>query len=89
MIAGVPVERSRSWKIRFDASLRPDITIVLRMDITDRAVLDYYLLPFIDIAASKSAPGRGAWVSPAVCARARQSQCADADDSRALRDVTE
>ena len=34
----------------FHASLRPDI--VLRMDITNRAVLDDYLLPFIDIAAS-------------------------------------
>jgi DNA invertase Pin-like site-specific DNA recombinase len=40
------------WKIRLDTSLRPDITIALRMDISNRDVLDYYLLPRIDITAS-------------------------------------
>jgi len=32
------------WKIRFDASLCPDITIALRMNEGNAAVLDYYLI---------------------------------------------
>jgi hypothetical protein len=40
------------WKIRLDASLRPDITIVARMDAANNAVQDYYLLPWIDLGAS-------------------------------------
>ncbi len=36
------------WKIRFDTSLKPDITIALRMASDNRAVLDYYLLPRFD-----------------------------------------
>ncbi len=42
------------WKIRLDASLRPDITIVARMDAENVAVQDYYLLPWIDLGASGS-----------------------------------
>ena len=41
------------WKIRLDAGLRPDITVVLRMDMANQAVLDYYLLPRIDMAMAK------------------------------------
>jgi hypothetical protein len=41
------------WKIRFDAGLRPDITVALRMDHTNREILDYYLLPRIDMTAAK------------------------------------
>ena len=33
------------WKIRFDTGLAPDITIAIRMDRTNTAALDYYLLP--------------------------------------------
>ena len=33
------------WKIRLDASLRPDITVAIRMDADNQAALDYYLLP--------------------------------------------
>lgn len=40
------------WKIRFDARFRPDITIALRMNSDNRAVLDYYLLPRIDFPMS-------------------------------------
>jgi DNA invertase Pin-like site-specific DNA recombinase len=36
------------WKVRFDTSLLPDITIVVRLDSTNKAPLDYYLLPRID-----------------------------------------
>jgi DNA invertase Pin-like site-specific DNA recombinase len=37
------------WKIRIDASLRPDVTVALRMDSANREVLDYYLLPRVDV----------------------------------------
>lgn len=42
-----------SWKLRFDTSLAPDITIVVRMDGANRAPLDYYLFPHIDILSEK------------------------------------
>ena len=41
---------SSRWKIRFDAGLRPDITIAVRMDHANQAALDYYLLPRIDFS---------------------------------------
>ncbi len=44
---------SLRWKIRIDASLRPDITVALRMDPDNRGVLDCYLLPRIDIATAQ------------------------------------
>lgn len=37
------------WLIRFDASLMPDITVALRMDAENSNVLDYYLLPQLDL----------------------------------------
>jgi len=37
-----------SWKIRFDTSLAPDITVAVRLDRTNRSALDYYLLPRLD-----------------------------------------
>jgi hypothetical protein len=43
---------SLRWKIRLDASLRPDITVALRMDQANREIVDYYLLPRIDISVS-------------------------------------
>jgi hypothetical protein len=36
------------WKIRFDASLLPDITVGVRLDQANREALDYYLLPRLD-----------------------------------------
>ena len=33
------------WNIRLDTSLRPDITVAIRMDAGNQAALDYYLLP--------------------------------------------
>jgi DNA invertase Pin-like site-specific DNA recombinase len=39
------------WKMRLDASLRPDITIAVRMDAGNKAAQDYYLLPWIDLGA--------------------------------------
>ena len=36
------------WKVRFDASLVPDITVAVRLDQPNKAALDYYLLPRLD-----------------------------------------
>ncbi|MGZ0079241.1 recombinase family protein [Methylomonas sp. YC3] len=36
------------WKVRFDTSLAPDITVAVRLDETNHAALDYYLLPRLD-----------------------------------------
>lgn len=37
------------WKIRLDASLEPDVTLVVRMDADNAAPYDYYLLPLLDM----------------------------------------
>ncbi|MFD2238163.1 type II toxin-antitoxin system ParD family antitoxin [Aureimonas populi] len=42
---------SYRWRLRFDTSLQPDITIAVRMDAANKAPLDYYLLPRIDLRA--------------------------------------
>ncbi len=41
------------WLVRLDESLRPDITIVVRMDASNEAALDYYLLPALDVRSPK------------------------------------
>ncbi len=40
---------SSRWVIRLDESLRPDITVAVRMDATNEGIQDYYLLPAIDM----------------------------------------
>ena len=40
---------SLRWNIRFDTSLRPDITIAVRMDRPNQRPIDYYLLPRLDM----------------------------------------
>ncbi len=37
------------WVVRLDAGLKPDITIAVRMDATNEAIRDYYLLPGLDM----------------------------------------
>jgi DNA invertase Pin-like site-specific DNA recombinase len=37
------------WNVRLDASLRPDITVAVRMDPANEDALDYYLLPRTDL----------------------------------------
>ena len=44
---------SNRWKIRLDRGMRPDITVALRMDEENREVLDYYLLPSLDMNTSR------------------------------------
>lgn len=41
------------WKVRFDTSLAPDITVAVRLDQTNQAPLDYYLLPRLDFGQSR------------------------------------
>lgn len=41
------------WNLRFDTSLAPDITIIVRMDSANRAPFDYYLFPRIDMLSEK------------------------------------
>lgn len=36
------------WKVRFDTSLAPDITVAVRLDSSNQSALDYYLLPRLD-----------------------------------------
>ncbi len=38
----------RRWKVRFDTSLAPDITVAVRLAPENRSILDYYLLPRLD-----------------------------------------
>jgi hypothetical protein len=41
------------WKLRLDTSLRPDVTIAVRLNQDNTAPLDYYLLPWIDLGPSR------------------------------------
>ena len=41
------------WKIRLDSSLSPDISVAARLDPSNQAQLDYYLLPRIDFGPSR------------------------------------
>ncbi|MEJ2815021.1 recombinase family protein [Caulobacter sp. CCG-8] len=41
------------WKLRFETGLEPDITIAVRMDAANRAPLDYYLFPAIDVLSDR------------------------------------
>ncbi len=45
-------EKNR-WELRFDAGLKPDITIAIRMNSNNDAILDYYVIPLIDIEVPK------------------------------------
>ena len=44
---------SLRWNIRFDTGVAPDITVAVRMDEPNRAPLDYYLLPRLDMTLPK------------------------------------
>ena len=47
------------WKVRFDAGVRPSLTIVARIAEDNAAIPDFYLLPWLD---ARSAPGL--WLAP-------------------------
>lgn len=44
---------SMRWNLRFDASLRPDVTIAVRLDPDNRTVQDYYLFPGTDLFTTR------------------------------------
>ncbi len=44
---------SSRWMLRFEEGYRPDLTIAVRMDESNRGIKDYYLLPAIDLAEAK------------------------------------
>jgi hypothetical protein len=46
------------WLIRLDAGLRPDITLAVRMAPGNREILDYYLLPQIDLRPARLRMGQ-------------------------------
>lgn len=57
--ASVVVVRCRStpagslrWKVTLDQSLRPDLTIAVRMDRDNANALDYYFLPRLDMRSA-------------------------------------
>lgn len=37
------------WRLQFDTGLRPDITIAVRLSANNRDILDYFLIPALDI----------------------------------------
>ncbi len=43
---------SLRWRIRLDAGLRPDITVVVRLQPDNETVRDHYLLPWIDVGSN-------------------------------------
>ena len=43
----------RRWKVRFDTSLAPDITVAVRLAESNQTTLDYYLLPRLDFGQSR------------------------------------
>ena len=43
-----PESGRNRWKVRFDSSLAPDITVAVRLDRSNQAPFDYYLLPRLD-----------------------------------------
>jgi DNA invertase Pin-like site-specific DNA recombinase len=40
------------WKVRFDSSLLPDITVAVRLEPNNESALDYYLLPRLEFGSS-------------------------------------
>lgn len=46
---------SHRWRVRFDTGLRPDITVAIRMNQMNSAILDYYLLPRFEMEAARIA----------------------------------
>jgi hypothetical protein len=55
---------SLRWKIRLDTGLCPDITIAVRLDADNAGILDYYLLPWIDLGPQRLnlAEANGIWL---------------------------
>lgn len=52
------------WLVRFDAGLKPDITVAVRMAPGNKEIKDYYLLPALDVEESRVrfAEHNGIWL---------------------------
>lgn len=48
-----PQSGSHRWHIHLDTGLLPDITVAVRMNSTNSEILDYYLLPTLDMTAGR------------------------------------
>lgn len=48
-----PESGRHHWKIRFDASLAPDITVAVRLDPSNQTTLDYFLLPRLEFGQAR------------------------------------
>lgn len=48
-----PESGRHHWKVRFDTSLSPDITVAVRLDSLNQAILDYYLLPQLNFGNAR------------------------------------
>lgn len=48
---------SNRWKVRFDTSLLPDITVAVRLDPTNKVAFDYFLLPRLDFGLPRISLG--------------------------------
>ena len=44
---------ARRWIVRIDGSLGADLTVAVRMDAPNRAALDYYVLPSLDVGDTR------------------------------------
>ena len=44
---------SMRWNLRFDASLRPDVTIAVRLEPDNQSARDYYLFPGTDLFTAR------------------------------------
>jgi hypothetical protein len=44
---------AKRWKLRLDTGLLPDITVAVRMDAENQDIVDFYLLPRIDVLAER------------------------------------
>lgn len=44
---------TRRWKVRFDTSLLPDVTVAVRLDGANQKAVDYYLLPRLDFGVPR------------------------------------
>ena len=55
---------SLRWKIRLDTGLCPDITVAVRLDAENTGILDYYLLPWLDLGPRRLnlAESNGMWL---------------------------
>jgi len=53
---------STRWAIRFDHGLLPDLTVAVRMNVSNEAPLDYYVFPALDLPPARLGEDNGFFV---------------------------